>query len=503
MPSSNDAVDIKQLEDMVNILPIDGAWPEPYSLPVTEGNCFIVAKDKKALELFNQLPLDKKKEFLYNSTYSVYGDILGCDPIHMFFVWDNAAYYTGDMSYEEKASDVELLYYKRGMPVNVVKQYKDAFNYKDYYKLSTDEQNQKREIGSLESKEQDITLIDLNKQNDFICNVGPVINNNYDDTWNMTIGTEYIPAIKMIDKAYRNQRIAIIPLFANFTLDKNNKGKVTYKVTIKYPNGSEKTIPQTIIAIDGKVMPKQIIQSQTIMEYVIDDTDDLGIYTFTVESKDEVGNKTATNTFKVEFTDYKYVKNSFKTDDKVFDYIENYYKNPDPTRITDAVVFAEETGIIEHPVLLGAFSEILAKNQFLIKLHNEEINKRFGDKKSKFLEILDVLVKDYVETLSKENLPYAVVRVMDKSEDDYIFAYHLGVFMSSGSYKAAKLLASALENNNAKDSKLSAYYKSSVPVIEKMIFQHDLFKAYCTYMALYDDTVSQNVNTELKKLLKL
>ena len=32
-------------------------------------------------------------------------------------------------------------------------------------------------------------------------------------------------------------------------------------------------------------MPKQIIQSQTIMEYVIDDTDDLGIYTFTVESK--------------------------------------------------------------------------------------------------------------------------------------------------------------------------------------------------------------------------
>ena len=74
--------------------------------------------------------------------------------------------------------------------------------------------------------------------------------------------------------------------------------------------------------------------------------------------------------------------------------------------------------------------------------------------------------------------------------------------MSSGSY-SSKITCKCFENNNAKDSKLSAYYKSSVPVIEKMIFQHDLFKAYCTYMALYDDTVSQNVKTELKKLLKL
>ena len=48
-------------------------------------------------------------------------------------------------------------------------------------------------------------------------------------------------------------------------------------------------------------MPKQIIKSVNALEYMIDDTDPLGVYTFTIESKDVIGNKTTKNVFTVVF----------------------------------------------------------------------------------------------------------------------------------------------------------------------------------------------------------
>lgn len=49
-------------------------------------------------------------------------------------------YYEGKFQYEQKDAITDLTYYANGKPVNVVKQYKKAFNYKDFYLLPAEEQ---------------------------------------------------------------------------------------------------------------------------------------------------------------------------------------------------------------------------------------------------------------------------------------------------------------------------------------------------------------------------
>ena len=131
-----------------------------------------------------------------------------------------------------------------------------------------------------------VTAIDLNKQTEFICNVGATITYGYDDIWNKTVGTEFVPYIKTVDTAYRGQVILVSPLYANFAIDDKGYAKVTFSIKYKKPDGKESIIANDIVAIDGKTMPKQIIKSVNALEYMIDDTDPLGVYTFTIESKD-------------------------------------------------------------------------------------------------------------------------------------------------------------------------------------------------------------------------
>lgn len=124
--------DYSKLSDLCDVVTVDGIYPEPYMISGEEANCFIVFKDKKAIEMFGELTQKKKEEFMYKKIDGVFGNVLGCEPVHMFVVFDGNAYYTGDMSYiEENISD--LRYYKRGMPVNIVVQDKEAFTYSDYY----------------------------------------------------------------------------------------------------------------------------------------------------------------------------------------------------------------------------------------------------------------------------------------------------------------------------------------------------------------------------------
>ena len=115
----------------------------------------------------------------------------------------------------------------------------------------------------------------------------------------------------------------INPLYANFAIDDNGYAKVVYSITREKPNGEKSIIGKDIVAIDGKSMPKQIIKAAYCLEYAIDNTDPLGTYTFIIESKDLIGNKTTENVFQVNFTDYKYENIEFKTVNELLEFIYN------------------------------------------------------------------------------------------------------------------------------------------------------------------------------------
>lgn len=141
MPEGTSAFDdaLKALNENTAIITIDGMWPEPYRLDQREGTVFIIGSDTKALELINSLSAENKAKYMYNATLSNYGLVIGCDPIHVKFVVDGKVYYAGEMDCDQKDTVSELKYYAKGLPANIVKQYKQAFNYKDYYKLPESE----------------------------------------------------------------------------------------------------------------------------------------------------------------------------------------------------------------------------------------------------------------------------------------------------------------------------------------------------------------------------
>lgn len=346
-----------------------------------------------------------------------------------------------------------------------------------------------------------ITAIDLNKETDFICNVGAIITYGFDDMWNRTTGTGFDPYVKIVANAYRGQTIFLSPLYANFAIDNNGNAKVTFSITRKKANGEEATIVKDGVAFDGKVMPKQIIKSGPTLEYTIDDTDPLGTYTFTIESKDVVGNKTTTNTFYVDFADYQYTKEEFKSNDELLNFVYNYAKNPNPNRIIDAVVYAEKNELMTYPVLLTAFIEMMAKNPYLAESAVEIFEQEFGKGGTETLKILDDSASSYIQAIRKNNPPTLTFVGVPKEikNDIMLFGGCVGAYLASGSYEAAKVLATSLVDSEFSDDKLKGYM---VPEFEKLIDTDPLFKAYCIYMQLYDTSISKGIKDKLEDLLK-
>ena len=128
-----------QLDSLTVVSVIDGIWPEPYCLTAEEGTTLIIAKDKKALDLMNSLDSVSRAKYMYQTTYDNFALVVGCEPVHMKFILDGKVYYAGDMYYGKEGEDIELIYYEKGLPINVVKQYESTFNYKDYYLLPESE----------------------------------------------------------------------------------------------------------------------------------------------------------------------------------------------------------------------------------------------------------------------------------------------------------------------------------------------------------------------------
>ena len=130
----------EELDRLTVVSVIDGIWPEPYHLSGTEGITLIIAKDSKSLDLMNSLDSASRAKYMYQTTLANYALVVGCEPVHMKFVYNGKVYYSGDMYYDKKGEGIELTYYEKGLPINVVKQYKNTLNYKDFYLLPVSQQ---------------------------------------------------------------------------------------------------------------------------------------------------------------------------------------------------------------------------------------------------------------------------------------------------------------------------------------------------------------------------
>lgn len=130
----------KQLDELSAVSVVDGVWPEPYQLQGTEGISMIILKDKKGLELLAQLSAQECSKYIADTVYQNYALVVGCEPVYARVIYDGKMYYEGKFQYEQKDTIADLTYYANGKPVNVVKQYKSTFNYKDFYLLPAEEQ---------------------------------------------------------------------------------------------------------------------------------------------------------------------------------------------------------------------------------------------------------------------------------------------------------------------------------------------------------------------------
>ncbi|MDD4689539.1 MAG: copper amine oxidase N-terminal domain-containing protein [Eubacteriales bacterium] len=349
-------------------------------------------------------------------------------------------------------------------------------------------------------EENPLTAIDLNKQKDFVCNVGATITYGFDDIWNRTVGTEYIPYVKLVDSAYRNQTIIISTLYANFKINEDGYAKVLYSTTIKKPDGKE-SVAKDIVAIDGKTMPNQIIKSMLDIEYTIDENDPLGVYEFTIESKDIIGNQTRTDDFTVNFSEYRYNKNEFKSTDELLDYISYYSKDPNPDRVIDAVLYAEKNNLITYPIIFAGLVEIMAKNPYISEEAIAQFENEFGKGGTETLRLLDNTAASYMETIKNNNPPtVTMVAVTDDIGNDImLYGATIGAYFTGASYEAVKVLANSLTTTTFSPEKIDEY---GVITFRKLVETDELFRAYCTHMYNYDNSIKKDVKEKLGQMLK-
>jgi len=342
-------------------------------------------------------------------------------------------------------------------------------------------------------------FVDLNESTDFICLANPTFLYGVEDIWYKTVGTGYLPVFIEKDKAYRGQVVLFAPIYANYALDDNGCANVTFDMKVKYPSGEEAVMGTDIPAMQGAGAPNLLIKSLYNVEYMLEETDDLGTYTFTIESKDHVANKTYTNIIEIEFVEYKYVKNEFKSVKELLDYIAGYGLNPDPDRIIDAIIFAEKNEILYYPTILGGIIEMYGKNPYIAKEAAIQFEKEFGPGGTEMLLLVDNTAATYYQSILANNPPTMtnVTYVEDIAGDIMSYGMNLGIYFASGSYDAAVTLAESYAKDKFSDELMEEY---GIPKFEDVIKGDQLFMAYCYRMIFYDDNVS---DTAKEKLIEL
>lgn len=341
---------------------------------------------------------------------------------------------------------------------------------------------------------------DFSTQTEFSCIVGASVSYGFEDMWYGTVGTGYTPYLRMTPIAYRGQTIIVSPVYSNFKITESDIAEVVYKITLRRSDGSEEILGTDIPAISGKAAPSQMIKAITSLEYNIDETDPLGTYTFTIESTDKIANKTITNEFDVTFVEYTNTDFEFDSAENVLAFMANYQMIPEPGMIIPAIIYVEKNGLMVYPAFLTGFVELLAKNPYLIPIAEQEFEKEFGKDGTPTLEILMTSVDAYIEIIQNNNPPTItfVSTAPEIGDDIMLYGGCLGVYMVSGSYDAARAMVESLITS---DFTAAEHFEYMTVSVEKLIDNDPLFKAYCTYMMLYDATVSDAVKQELAKLL--
>lgn len=127
------------LETRQAVSVVDGIFPHPYTLMEKEGQTMIIFKDAGALKMFSSLAYNDKLEYMRKVAYDNFALVVGCSDVYVKVIYDGKTYYQGTYKYDDnKVSG--LVYYSKGKPENVIKQYKSTMNYKDFYKLPVAEQ---------------------------------------------------------------------------------------------------------------------------------------------------------------------------------------------------------------------------------------------------------------------------------------------------------------------------------------------------------------------------
>lgn len=113
------------------VLMTDGMWPESYYLKDYEGMAMLLLT-RDGLQMFQRLTPHAKKQYILDGLKKYRGLLSDCDPIYVKVVCEGKAYYTGVSRKESPGEIQEFTSYQNGFPVNVIKQYRNRFNYLDY-----------------------------------------------------------------------------------------------------------------------------------------------------------------------------------------------------------------------------------------------------------------------------------------------------------------------------------------------------------------------------------
>ena len=117
------------------------------------------------------------------------------------------------------------------------------------------------------------------------------------------------------------------------------------------------------------------------------------------------------------------------------------------------------------------------------------------------LVMIEETATQYLDTILSSNLPTFTKAAVTDDISGSIMMYGsvVGVYFTSASYDAAKVLVKSL-NKEAFSSELMMEY--IVPEIKELIDNDPLFNAYCVYMMNSDDSLDQRTKESLKTLLK-
>ncbi len=122
-----------RLNSSLDLIYVDGMFPQPHDLGAKEGKITLVAKTEEDLNLFKSLNKKDKTDYLNTTVQENYGLVLGCETVEVSLVFNDKIYYRLYTGYDAHSDELELETFKRGLLSNIIKQDSDNLSYSYYY----------------------------------------------------------------------------------------------------------------------------------------------------------------------------------------------------------------------------------------------------------------------------------------------------------------------------------------------------------------------------------